>query len=350
MGATEDLVLLSFIMLVLTFVMGLIPIKLYVGPQVMNLIATLACGLLLGVAFIVILPEGIEMLLHGLEHGHDHEEEHHSDEHDEHEDEDHHSDEHDEHDDHDDHDDHDEHEGELDGPMAGLAIIAGIILMMVAHSFGPGHSHGHGHGGKSDKGSSATSAPKNDIELVVTEGANVGTVENSEDSVIANEPSPDKGQILASVTLGLLVHATFDGVALGIITAGGEDAGISWVVFGALIGHKAPEAISLSLILLAQGLSALKVVINLFLFSVAAPVGALLTYFIVDAGTESSDNAGEALGYCMLFAGGTFIGVIFEHIVPELKSTDGDRFTLLQLFVFTCGAMIPLAIPHDHGH
>jgi len=342
MGAVEDLLILCLIMLVLTFVVGLIPIKLYVGPQVMNLIATLACGLLLGLAFIVILPEGIEMLLHGLSHDHHHEEDHQHDEHEDHE--------HDEHDHHHDHDEHDEHEEELDGPMVGLSIIAGIILMMLAHSFGPGHSHGHGHGGKSDKGSLETGAPKKNVELVATQRANTGTGKNIEDSAITGGPSPDKGQVLAPVTLGLLVHAMFDGVALGIITAGGEDAEFSWVVFGALIGHKAPEALSLTLILLAQDLSTMKIVINLLLFSLAAPVGALLTYFIVDAGTESSDNAGEALGYCMLFAAGTFIGVIFEHIVPELKDTDANRFTLLQLFVFACGIIIPLVIPHDHGH
>merc|ERR1719397_1074082 len=101
-----------------------------IGPFFMNLIATLACGLLLGTAFIVILPEGIEMLLHGLEtHGdHGDEEEQHSDEHDEEEE------------DHEDHDEHEEHEeAELNGPMVGLAIIAGIIFMMLVHSFGPEH-------------------------------------------------------------------------------------------------------------------------------------------------------------------------------------------------------------------
>lgn len=116
------------------------------------------------------------------------------------------------------------------------------------------------------------------------------------------------------------------------------------------MGHKAPEAISLSLILLTQDLSAKKVAINLLIFSLTTPVGALLTYFILDAGTQSSDNAGEALGYCMLFAGGTFIGAVFEHIAPGLKTLEGDRFTWIQLLIFIVGVLIPLAIPVDHGH
>jgi len=116
------------------------------------------------------------------------------------------------------------------------------------------------------------------------------------------------------------------------------------------MGHKAPETISLSCILLSQRLSNIKFVINLLIFSFAAPFGALVTFFVLEAGTQSWENTGEALGYCMLFAGGTFIGVVFEHIVPALKSSVGGRLTSLQVLVFVIGALIPLTIPIDHGH
>jgi len=214
------------------------------------------------------------------------------------------------------------------------------------HSFGSDHSHGHGHhkSGK-DKGG----VPLNDFQPVVADESNISDADEDSDSLKIGEPSP-KWHAIAPVTLGLLIHAMFDGVALGIVAAGGEHKGISWLVFGAIMGHKAPETISLSCILLSQGLSNIKLAINLLIFSFAAPIGALVTFFVLEAGTHSSDNTGEALGYCMLFAGGTFIGVVFEHIVPDLKSSAGGRLSWVQVLVFIIGALIPLSIPIDHGH
>jgi len=337
MGATEDLLLLTFVMFILTFVIGLIPLKIPIKPYYMTLIATLAAGLLMGIAFMVILPEGIEMLTHGLEH--DEEEEHHDEEEDHESHDDDHEDE-----SHDDHDEHEEHEDEeINGPLMGLAIIAGIIFMMIIHRFGPGHSHGHSHENSKKTGGRTTKDVESGVELVSAEGAG-DNIES--ESVVA----PKNQQKLPAVSLGLAIHAMFDGVALGIVTSAGEDPHLSMVVFGALMGHKVPEALSLSIILLAQGTAFCLIVLNLLLLALAAPVGALLTFFILEAGTESSDNAGEALGYCMLFAGGTFIGVIFEHILPELKSLEINRFTWIQLLTFVIGALIPLAIPVDHEH
>merc|ERR1719233_312996 len=149
------------------------------------------------------------MLLHGLEH-HDHDEEHHSDEHEEEDHSDDHEEEEEDH--HDDHDDEHE-EDELNGPMVGLSIIAGIIFMMLIHSFGPGHSHGHGHGGKN-----ANSKPRTGTQIVEVEVVSIG--ETNEDAMETNESKeiiPLKKQTVVPVTIGLLTHAIFDGVALGIV-------------------------------------------------------------------------------------------------------------------------------------
>jgi len=317
--------------------------KCNIKPFYMNLFATAACGLLMGTAFIVILPAGIQILLHGLGN---------HDEHDKHDKEDHedHDEDHEDHDE--DHGEDDEHEEckteEFNGPMTGLTVIAGIIFLMFIHSFGSDHSHGHGH--KSDNDNRDVRSSKKNFEPVVAEEANIIDAQEDSESLEIGGPSQDKKHAIAPVTLGLLIHAMFDGAALGIVAAGGEHKGISLLVFIAIMGHKAPEAISLSWILLAQGFPAMKLAINLLTFSFAAPVGALVTFFILEAGTESSDNTGEALGYCMLFAGGTFIGVVFEHIVPSLKTSEGERFTWIQLLMFIVGALIPLSLPVDHGH
>ena len=49
-------------MFVLTFLMGYIPTKLATSQKIMNLVAILGAGLLVGAALIVIIPEGMVIL------------------------------------------------------------------------------------------------------------------------------------------------------------------------------------------------------------------------------------------------------------------------------------------------
>jgi len=354
MGATEDLILLTFLMFVLTLAFGMLPIKCQLGFFYNNIFATFAAGLLLGTACIIILPEGLEMLLHGLESHDDHEVHDDHEEEEEHGDEDHEEEEHHENEHHE-----DEHgEEELNGPLVGLAILAGIVFMMLVNRFGPKHSHkyghAHGHASDTDQGEQPVSVVTSDtpngdkgeiraMEIEATGGDDLI-------SEVLRAKATRRKQTISAVTLGLLMHAMFDGVALGIVTSGEEDSKITWVVFGALMGHKAPEAISLTLILRTQNLSSWEMFLNVLLFSTSAPLMALVTFFILEAGTKSSEHAGDTLGYFMLFAGGTFLGVIFEHILPELKAIEIGHMTLVQILVFVVGAVIPMALPVDHGH
>eukprot|EP00495_Collosphaeridae_sp_1-RS-2012_P003564 TRINITY_DN294_c0_g1_i4.p1 TRINITY_DN294_c0_g1~~TRINITY_DN294_c0_g1_i4.p1 ORF type:complete len:183 (-),score=11.85 TRINITY_DN294_c0_g1_i4:208-756(-) len=175
-------------------------------------------------------------------------------------------------------------------------------------------------------------------------------LDDEDSSSIEKSDAARKKITIHAVTMGFVMHAMFDGVALGIVTAGGEDSKVTWVVFGALMGHKVPEAISLTVVLQTQNLTIWALLINVLLFSISSPVMALISYLILEAGTDSSDNAAEVLGYLMLFSGGTFLGVIFEHILPELKTIEAGSWTLQQILAFVIGAVIPMALPHDHGH
>jgi len=332
MGAFLDLLLLAVIMFVLTFLVGLIPLKCVVKPGHMSHIATVGAGLLLGTAFIVIIPEGIELLMEGIEEEIEAEELNEA-----------------------------VHHVELfDGALLGLSIVSGIIFMLFVERIGPAHSHGHGHqrsphteqpipiGSRAHHLTEVEELrPRLGRDLVISdENKNMGSAVTASSSPARSSKSKQSG----TLTLGLVIHAAIDGIALGTVTAGGKNPTLSLVVFGALLGHKAPASFSLSAILMSQGLKARQVIRNLLFFCGAAPIGALVTFLILDAGLSSiSDNAGTALGYCMLFSGGTFIGVIFEHILPELKGADG-KFTWAQLVIFTVGALIPLSIPGDDHH
>lgn len=110
-----------------------------------------------------------------------------------------------------------------------------------------------------------------------------------------------------ATTTGLVIHAAADGIALG---ASSSDAGLSFIIFLAIMVHKAPASFGLTSILLKQGLSSRTARAHLLVFSLAAPLGALATFLFVQMlGSSSADEAGTLwrTGMLLLFSGGTFL-------------------------------------------
>jgi zinc transporter 9 len=114
-----------------------------------------------------------------------------------------------------------------------------------------------------------------------------------------------------AMTTGLVIHAAADGIALG---ASGSNTSLSFIIFLALLVHKAPAAFGLTSVLLKHGLSSRAARGHLLVFSLAAPVGAILTFLAVQtlgsgvAGDESSHR--WRTGVLLLFSAGTFLLVI----------------------------------------
>lgn len=114
-----------------------------------------------------------------------------------------------------------------------------------------------------------------------------------------------------AMTTGLVIHAAADGIALG---ASGSNSSLSFIIFLALLVHKAPAAFGLTSVLLKHGLSSRAARGHLLVFSLAAPVGAILTFLAVQtlgsgvAGDESSHR--WRTGVLLLFSAGTFLLVI----------------------------------------
>ena len=112
-----------------------------------------------------------------------------------------------------------------------------------------------------------------------------------------------------STTTGLIVHALADGLALG---ASSQSPTLSLVVFSAIMLHKAPTAFGLTAVLLKQGLGKRMARAHLILFSLAAPAGAIGTWFLVNLlGQDGSDgstaNSEWWTGVVLIFSGGTFL-------------------------------------------
>lgn len=120
-----------------------------------------------------------------------------------------------------------------------------------------------------------------------------------------NSPTHSHG---FATTTGLVIHAAADGIALG---ASSSNTNLSFIIFLALLIHKAPASFGLTSVLLKQGLSTRAARGHLLIFSLAAPVGALLTFtFAHTVGVGfGNDEAGTRwwTGMLLLFSAGTFL-------------------------------------------
>jgi len=92
-----------------------------------------------------------------------------------------------------------------------------------------------------------------------------------------------------TATLGLVVHAAADGIALGAAAASTQTE-VEMIVFIAIMLHKAPAAFGLVTILLHHGLDKKRIRRHLLVFSMAAPLGALLTFFCIGQVLDTLDT------------------------------------------------------------
>ncbi|KAG6007943.1 hypothetical protein E4U21_005304 [Claviceps maximensis] len=121
-------------------------------------------------------------------------------------------------------------------------------------------------------------------------------------------PTPKHTRTLAT-TIGLVIHAAADGIAMGASSAT-SDMKLGFIIFMAILIHKAPAAFGLTSVLLRQGLSKRAARGHLVVFSLAAPVGAISTRIMIRV-LGGSDVDGETgtwwTGMLLLFSGGTFL-------------------------------------------
>lgn len=173
-----------------------------------------------------------------------------------------------------------------------------------------------------------------------------------------------------TATLGLVVHAAADGVALGAAaTTSHQD--VEMIVFLAIMLHKAPAAFGLVSFLLHEGVDRQRVRKHLAIFSLSAPLLTLLTYFGIGQEQKETLNSVNATGIAMLFSAGTFLYVATVHVLPELTQNTGHRSGTVhyshleepmtttkgysglrntELFIMICGALLPLVITIGHHH
>ncbi|KAI9218731.1 Zinc/iron permease [Blastocladiella britannica] len=182
--------------------------------------------------------------------------------------------------------------------------------------------------------------------------------------------SPNRGPALASAagqsvvaaTIGMVIHAFSDGVAMGAASAASSPA-LETVVFLAILLHKGPSAFGLTTFLMHHGtVSRRRIRAHLLAFSIAAPLAACTTYLALQAAGGSSSSGADKTpsaadvanvqrwtGTLLLFSAGSFLYVATVHVLPEVLARRG-RLTGLQVAVMVIGMLSPLLLQVEHTH
>lgn len=302
--------LLSLAMLVGCYVAGTIPLAVNFSEERLKLITVLGAGLLCGTALAVIIPEGVHALYEEvLEGGH-------------------HS--------------HgqvgvvevSEQKGDAEAVLSangkhehsheqlhaciGVSLVLGFVFMLLVDQIGSSHVH------------------------------------STED--------PESARVTSSkitTTLGLVVHAAADGVALGA-AASTSQTSVQLIVFVAIMLHKAPAAFGLVSFLMHAGLERNRIRKHLLVFALAAPVLAMLTFLGLSQSSKEALSDFNATGVAMLFSAGTFLYVATVHVLPEVGGgghshapaggNGGKGLSKVEVGALVLGCLIPLVLSVGHHH
>ncbi|KAL3968524.1 zinc transporter ZIP9 isoform X1 [Oreochromis aureus] len=303
--------LLSLAMLVGCYVAGTIPLAVNFSEEKLKLITVLGAGLLCGTALAVIIPEGVhalyeEILEAGGHHSHGQSAVAEAS----------------------------EGKGEAEVALSasgkhehnqeqlhayiGVSLVLGFVFMLLVDQIGSSHVH------------------------------------NTED--------PEAARVASSkitTTLGLVVHAAADGVALGA-AASTSQTSVQLIVFVAIMLHKAPAAFGLVSFLMHAGLERNRIRKHLLVFALAAPVLAMLTFLGLSQSSKEALSDVNATGVAMLFSAGTFLYVATVHVLPEVGGgghshaaaggNGGKGLSKVEVGALVLGCLIPLVLSIGHHH
>ncbi|XP_075568890.1 zinc transporter ZIP9 isoform X3 [Pelecanus crispus] len=178
------------------------------------------------------------------------------------------------------------------------------------------------------------------------------------EDILEDPEAARTGNSKITTTLGLVVHAAADGVALGA-AASTSQTSVQLIVFVAIMLHKAPAAFGLVSFLMHAGLERNRIRKHLLVFALAAPVMSMVTYLGLSKSSKEALSEVNATGVAMLFSAGTFLYVATVHVLPEVggiahshkpESTGGKGLSRLEVAALVLGCLIPLVLSIGHHH
>ena len=187
-----------------------------------------------------------------------------------------------------------EHEHSYEGldRIMGMSLVLGFIFMMFVEQLATYMSN---------SGGSRNSTT--DAEALVQSSGHSGRKRHN-------------GAFNWTTTLGLVVHAAADGIALGAAAATNQ-LDVEFIVFLAIMLHKAPAAFGLVTFLLHEGLDRNRARKHLLIFSISAPALALITFI----GLSSGSSAMVRVNFCQFITSCT-------HFPLFSRSTRSKRLEL----------------------
>lgn len=299
--------LLSLAMLVGCYVAGIIPLAVNFSEERLKLVTVLGAGLLCGTALAVIVPEGVHAL----------------------------------------------YEDVLEGKHQQASETQNVIASDKAAERPAVHEHEHSHDHTQLHAYIGVSLVLGFVFMLLVDQIGSSHMHSTDDP---ETPRPSNSKI--TTTLGLVVHAAADGVALGA-AASTSQTSVQLIVFVAIMLHKAPAAFGLVSFLMHAGLERNRIRKHLLVFALAAPVMSMVTYLGLSKSSKEALSEVNATGVAMLFSAGTFLYVATVHVLPEVggmghshkPDTSGGRgLSRLEVAALVLGCLIPLILSVGHQH
>lgn len=329
------LIALSLAMLIGCYLAGAIPLAVSLSEEKLKLVTVLGAGLLVGTALAVIIPEGVHAMYSTGEGGHHHE------------------------------------EGNLALNVAEKAVevVGNNVAEVGSQGTGgvlsehEGHDHDHQHDMSEEHSIIGITLVAGFIFMLLVDqmGGSLHSHAAAGDPEMASQGPQNRNRITA--TLGLVVHAAADGVAMGAAISMSETH-ITMIVFLAIMLHKAPAAFGLVSFLLHENFDRARIRKHLMVFAAAAPLLTVITYFGLSRKSTESLADMHTTGIAMLFSAGTFLYVATVHVLPEISTVqkrhtmpdgtvvirESKGFQTTELIALVVGAIVPVLLAISHKH
>ncbi|KAG6813574.1 hypothetical protein H0H92_009618 [Tricholoma furcatifolium] len=244
-----------------------------------------------------------------------------------------------------------------------LSLLLGFIFMLVIEQVISPHAHSYTHA-HADHALPLHSVAKDASQKnsVVEFDTELGELEQEEGPgygqsppAILHVPSTeiqDSSKRAFPLTFGLVIHGLADGLALGASFLTKDQSGVasslSFIVFLALIIHKAPTSLALTTSLLATSLPRAKCKKHLIVFAASTPISAVASYLLFSFIGNGED---KWTANTLLFSGGTFLYVATVlQPVSDHHGTPGEMRPLSRVLHIAFGMFIPFVLSGFLGH